>query len=88
MRFAALLALALAFVAAPIYAADADAKATNTTCPLKNKPVNADIPPVSVTVGKGAEKKTVLIAVCCKNCAAKVKADPEAAYAALQKQAK
>ena len=69
-----------------IYAADADAKATNTICPMKNKPVNADIPPVSVTVGKGAEEEDRAgIAVCCKNCAAKVKADPEAACAALQK---
>jgi len=83
-----LIAIALAAFVAPAFAADAPVaanKAVNENCPLKGKPINADIAPIEATKADGTK---VLIGVCCNGCAKKGKADPAALLAALEKAGK
>jgi hypothetical protein len=70
--------VALAFIGAPAFAADAkpEAKeaATNTTCPTCDKKVDpAKDPTVTLTATDG---KKVTLACCCNNCTAKAEKEP------------
>ena len=54
----------------------ADQPAVNTICPVTGKPVDATIPAVIVTVGKGERAKRISIGVADRAAADKVKANP------------
>lgn len=56
----------------------ADQAAINSLCPVTGKAVDATIPPVIVTVGKGERAQRVLIGVADRAAADKVKANPSA----------
>jgi hypothetical protein len=56
----------------------ADQAAINSICPVTGKAVDATIPPVIVTVGKGERAQRVLIGVADRAAADKVKANPSA----------
>lgn len=62
----------------------ADAKAINTVCPVTGKAVDAAVPAVIITVGKGERAQKVVIGVADAAAAEKVKADPEAYVAAAK----
>lgn len=62
----------------------ADAKAINTVCPVTGKTVDAAVPAVIITVGKGERAQKVVIGVADAAAAEKVKADPEAYVAAAK----
>jgi len=82
MRLAlALLALA-SLTAGAAYAGDD--KAVNTVCPGSGDKVDPDLKPITVTTKDG---KQVTIGVCCKDCLADIKKDPDKyAAAALANQ--
>lgn len=71
-----------AFSGSSVYAADD--KAVNTICPKSGKAVD---PAITVHV-KDADGKAVVVGTCCKNCAAKVEADPAKYVAAAVKNKK
>jgi hypothetical protein len=56
-------------------------KPVNTVCPVTGKPIDATIPPVVITMGKGEKARKVVIGVADAAAAEKVKANPET-YAA------
>lgn len=62
----------------PVALAAADQVVVNSVCPVTGKAVDAAIPPVLVTVGKGERAQRVLIGVADRAAADKVKADPAA----------
>ena len=68
----------LLLVVAPATLSAADQAAINTICPVTGKAVDASIPPVIVTVGKGERAQRVLIGVADRAAADKVKANPSA----------
>jgi hypothetical protein len=78
------LTLALVFAAFGANAAYAGDKAVNTVCPKSGKPVD---PEITVSV-KDKDGKAVTVGTCCKNCAAKVEADPAKYVAAAEKNKK
>ena len=60
----------------PVVVSAADQPAVNTICPVTGKPVDATIPAVIVTVGKGERAKRISIGVADRAAADKVKANP------------
>ena len=60
----------------PVVVSAADQPAVNTICPVTGKPVDATIPAVIVTVGKGERAKRISIAVADRAAADKVKTNP------------
>ena len=60
----------------PVVLSAADQPAVNTICPVTGKPVDATIPAVIVTVGKGERAKRISIGVADRAAADKVKANP------------
>ena len=82
-----LLTLALvvaAFSGSTAYGEDKADKAVTTVCPKSGKPVD---PAITVHV-KDKDGKAVTVGTCCKNCAAKVEADPAKYVAAAEKNKK
>lgn len=69
-------ALLLVFALTTLSAADPTA--VNSVCPVTGKQVDATIPPVIVTVGKGERAQRVVIGVADRAAADKVKANPAA----------
>jgi hypothetical protein len=52
-------------------------KPINTVCPVTGKPIDATIPPVVITMGKGEKARKVVIGVADAAAAERVKASPE-----------
>ena len=62
----------------PVALVAADQAAVNSICPVTGKAVDAAIPAVLVTVGKGERAQRVLIGVADRAAADKVKTNPAA----------
>lgn len=73
------LMLSLAFVGATASALSAvEQTVINSICPVTGKAVDAALPPVIVTMGKGERAQRVVIGVADRASADKVKANPAA----------
>ena len=73
------LMLSLAFVGASAPALSAvEQTVINSICPVTGKAVDAALPPVIVTMGKGERAQRVVIGVADRTSADKVKANPAA----------
>jgi hypothetical protein len=83
MRLALLALLTLTALTSGVAYAGDD-KAVNTVCPGSGDKVDPDLKPITVTTKDG---KMVVIAVCCKDCIAEIKKEPDKfAAAALANQ--
>ena len=78
LRAVILAVFLLSPVAFATVVAAADQQPVNTVCPVTGKPVDATIPAVIVTVGKGERAKRIAIGVADRAAADKVKSSPAA----------
>lgn len=62
----------------PLALSAAEQSAVNSICPVTGKAIDAALPPVIITLGKGERAQRVVIGVADRAAADKVKANPSA----------